>query len=64
MGVWQGLIYRLALSKLMKLKTVRIMGGSSVNNELLQHMLMGHIGKKDGANEAKIFPYWSTKYTN
>ena len=57
MGVWQGLIYRLALSKLMKLKTVRIMGGSSVNNELLQHMLMGHTGKKDGANEAMIFPY-------
>ena len=45
MGVWQGLKYRLALSKLMKLKIVRIMGGSSVNNELLQHMLMGHTGK-------------------
>ena len=45
MGVWQGIIYRLALSKLMKLKTVRILGGSSVNNELLLHMLMRHTGK-------------------
>ena len=54
MGVWQGLKYRLALSKLMKLKIVRIMGGSSVNNELLQHMLMGHKGKIELKTKSRI----------